>query len=368
MRISFLSAFYPYRGGIAQSAASVYRAAEAVHEVQAYTFTRQYPDLLFPGTTQYVQASDKADPIPARRILDSVGPGSWWQTAKAIGAPDLVVMRYWMPFFAPALGTVARLLPSRTTVVSLIDNLLPHERRLGDQWLTRYFLGGQQGFVVMSRQVERDLLDLRPDAKVRFHPHPPYRHFGQMADRLLARHRLGISPDRKVLLCFGLIRAYKGLEIALQAFGRLDDSYTLIIAGEAYEDYQKYKSLIAVLPNGHQVIEHIRYIPDEEVRDYFGAADALLAPYHSATQSGILAIAHHFGLPVIVTDVGGLREDVELYGSGIVVSRPDPMLVAEAIPALFAQRDTFVRNIRRFQDRYTWESLVDTLTGFVTHP
>ena len=288
------------------------------HDTHAYSFSRQYPGLLFPGKTQYVTPEDEAVPVQAEALLDTVNPFTWIRTARAIRSwePDLLVMKYWMSWFAPSLGFVARHCGCKSVVV--LDNVIPHEAHWFDRPLTRYFLKGCTGFVSMSSQVEGDLLALRPEAPHILLPHPIYAHFGPRMDREEAARLLGVDPSRKTLLFFGLIRDYKGLDILLEAFRTLPEDYQLVVAGEPYGSFDKYRNLIGTLPGKDRVHVFPDYIRDSEVKKFWSVADVAVLPYRSATQSGISAIACHFGVPMIVTDVGGLKDTIGARGTGIV--------------------------------------------------
>ncbi|MDR2683606.1 MAG: glycosyltransferase, partial [Dysgonamonadaceae bacterium] len=214
MKIAILSPFYPYRGGIAQFSAMLYKALETGHEVKAFSFSRMYPDFLFPGKTQLVEEGDQAIPIAAERKLDSIGPISYWLTAKAIARfqPDVLVISYWMSFFAPAYACIAKRLKKRTTIIGLLHNAIPHEPHFFDRPLAKYFFKQCRGFIVMSEVVERDLLSIFPEANYMHKQHPIYNHFGKKLSSVVAKARLGLSAGRKTLLFFGLIRDYKGLD------------------------------------------------------------------------------------------------------------------------------------------------------------
>ena len=370
MRIAFLSTFYPYRGGIAQFNAAMFGELGKTHTVKAFTFKRQYPDLLFPGKTQFVTPDDEAVPVDSERLLDTIGPCSWGRTARAIAAwePDLLVMKYWMSWFAPSLGAVARRLRKKgCKVLVVLDNVIPHEPCFFDRPLTRRFLRSCDGFIAMSDAVEKDLLLLRPDAPHRLLPHPAYDHFGAKPSREEACRQLGLDPARKTLLFFGLIREYKGLDILLDAFNSLDDSYQLLIAGEPYGPFDRYQAQIDALPGKDRVKAFPRYIPDSEVGTFFAAADLAVLPYRSATQSGISAIATHFGLPLVVTDVGGLRSTVGDRGTGIVVPHPVPGDIREAVEAFFADaalRERLREALRQEKERLSWPVFCKALTDF----
>jgi len=370
VRIAFLSTFYPYRGGIAQFNAAMLGELGKSHTVKAFGFKRQYPGILFPGKTQYVTPEDDATPVECERLLDTMGPCSWGRTARKIAAwqPDLLVMKYWMSWFAPSLGYVARRLRKKgCKVIVVLDNVISHERRWFDRPLTRRFLRSCDGFVAMSDAVEKDLLSLRPDAALMLLPHPIYDHFGKKPSREEACRRLGLDPARKTLLFFGLIRPYKGLDILLDAFRELDDDYQLLIAGEPYGSFDPYQTQIDALPGKDRVRAFPRYIPDSEVKDFFGAADLAVLPYRSATQSGISAIACHFELPLVVTDVGGLKSTVGERGTGIVVPQAAPGDIREAIERFFADpalRAHMQEAIRREKERLSWPVFCEALTRF----
>lgn len=368
MRIAYLSTFYPFRGGIAQFNASLFRELEKKHEILAFTFTRQYPDMLFPGKTQYVTNDENADPIKSIQTLDSINPFTYYATARHIKAfnPDLLVMKYWMSFFGPSLGTVAKLMPDHTRVVTILDNVIPHEKRFFDSAFTGYFLKHNDGFVAMSETVKNDLVSLRPDAKYIKKEHPLYDHFGKKMDQAAAKRQLNLSPDKKTLLFFGFIRDYKGLDILIKALDLLDDSYQLIVAGETYGSFDKYQHLIDSIRNKDQVHVFNDYISDDQVPTFFSAADVCILPYKSATQSGITSISYHFDLPIIATDVGGLKESIHHQSTGIIVNHPEPEPIALAIKEYFGSRlsGKFISNIQKMKEELSWKNFAESLIEF----
>ena len=251
MRIAILSCFYPFRGGIAQFNANLFEELGREHDVRAFNFTRQYPTILFPGKTQKVTPEDEAVPIESEALLDTVNPFSWSVTARRIASfkPDVLILRYWMSWFAPSLGSVGRKLKKalpECKVVAILDNVIPHEPHFFDRSFTSWFLKGTDGCVTMCAEVEQDLLRLSPDKKHIVLHHPVYSHFGQRLERSEAVKRLGIKSDNsRNLLFFGLIRDYKGLDVLIRAFSLLDDGdYNLVIAGEPYGSFDKYQALI----------------------------------------------------------------------------------------------------------------------------
>ncbi len=368
MKIAYLSTFYPYRGGIAQFNASLYRELEKNHEIKAFNFSRQYPDLLFPGSTQFVSSDDHADQIPSELILDSVNPFTYYTAANKIldFKPDLLIMKFWMPFFAPSLGFVAsRLKKSGTKIITILDNVIPHEKRIGDIQLINYFLNQNHGFIAMSETVERDLISLKPNAVVSLKPHPIYSHFGNPNSKTESRIKLNLHPDKKTLLFFGFIRDYKGLDLLIEASQYLNDDYQIIIAGEVYGNFEKYVRQIELLNAGEKFHQFIRYIDDSEVPFFFSAADVCVLPYKSATQSGIVQIAYNFDLPVIATNVGGLSEMVLDNETGLILSENSSKLLAEKIEFYFSNHleENFREGIRSRKSFFSWNGFAEEVVG-----
>ena len=369
MRIAILSSFYPLRGGISQFNASMLNELGKVHDVKAFNFKRQYPKLLFPGKTQYVTPDDEAMVVESEALLDTIGPLSYIRTARAIRQwkPDLLVMKYWMSWFAPSLGYVARHVPCK--VVPVLDNVIPHEPHWFDAPLTKYFLGGCDGFIAMSDAVAADLRKLRPDARYALLPHPLYSHFGEKLPRAEAEKALGLRPGGKNLLFFGLIRSYKGLDILLEAFRTLPEDYNLIIAGEPYGSFEPYQKIIDSLPGKDRIKVFPIYIKDSEVRTYFSAADLTVLPYRSATQSGISSVSYHFEVPMAVTDVGGLKSTIGDRGTGLVAPVPEPEAIRAEILRYFsdpALREGMICAIRSEKERLSWKTFCENLTEFAS--
>jgi glycosyltransferase involved in cell wall biosynthesis len=370
MKIVFLSTFYPYRGGIAQFSAHLYREAAKKHEVEAVTFTRQYPKLLFPGKTQLVSPDDTADKIPAKRWLDSINPFTYISTARKIRnlQPDLIVSRYWMSFFAPSFGWILGKQDKKTIRLAILDNVIPHERRFFDDTFNRFFLNRNDGFIVMSEQVQKDLLYYFPKAKHILIPHPIYNHFGEKISKTEALQKLGISDciNKKVLLFFGIIRDYKGLDILLNTLQFLDESYILIIAGEVYGSFEKYENIIKEKKLDKKVKLYTRYIDDSEVTNFFSAADVCVLPYRSATQSGITNIAYHFELPVISTNVGGLAETISYGRTGLITEEVNEKALLKQIKNFYEiyNPNEFAQNIQQYNKENSWENFVSKMLEF----
>lgn len=278
----------------------------------------------------------------------------------------MLLLRYWNSYFAPSLGYVARHMDRKCKVISILDNVIPHERHFYDKMLTRYFLRGQSGYVVLCDAVRDDLLNFMPEARYLDTPHPLYSHFGEKRDRIASETELKIPHGKKNLLFFGLIREYKGLDILIEAFSGLDKSYNLIIAGEPYGSFEKYRKLIDESPNRENIFVNTEYIPDNRVSLYFSVADLCVLPYRSATQSGIGAISTYYGVPMVTTNVGGLKEMFGTNGTGIVVDRIDSSAIREAVETFFDtdNRDKFRENINKEKERLSWSNFCSRLTDF----
>ncbi len=372
MKIAILSCFYPYRGGISQFNSCLLQELAKNHTVKAFNFRRQYPDILFPGKTQYVTKDDNAVPVESQALLDTANPFSYIATARAIREwnPDLLIMRYWMSWFAPSLGYIARHMKKGCKVISILDNVVPHEPHFFDRPFTKYFLKPQDGFVVLCNAVRQDLLNIMPDARHICTPHPLYSHFGEKMQREEAEKAIGIkNGNTKNILFFGLIREYKGLDLLIEAFGKLDKSYRLIVAGEPYGSFEKYQKLIDASPNKENIILNTNYIEDSQVSKYFSSADVCVLPYRSATQSGISSISYHFEVPMITTDVGGLRETIGERGTGVIMENGEPATIARAIEDYFApenagMRGEMILNIRKEKERLSWGTFCSKLEDF----
>lgn len=370
MKIVFLSTFYPFRGGIAQFNSLLYRELEKAHEVDAITFKRQYPEFLFPGKTQLVAVDDIADKVPSKRWLDSINPFSYLSTARKVKRlhPDLIITKYWMSFFAPSLGYVLGFQSKKTIRITILDNVIPHEKRFFDNIFNRYFLKRNDGFIVMSEKVQKDLLHYLPKAKNLLIPHPIYNQFGQKLNKKDALSNLGltINSDKKILLFFGIIRDYKGLDILLKAMNYLNDSYFLIVAGETYGSFEKYDEIIKSARLENKVAVFNNYIDDSEVKNYFSAADVCVLPYKSATQSGITNISYNFELPIIATNVGGLAETIIHEKTGLIVNQVSEKAIADSIHTFFNDYDSndFSVEIKKINEENNWENFALRLIDF----
>lgn len=368
-KIVLLGTTWPFRpGGIATFNERLARALISKgDEVIIYTFSLQYPDFLFPGKSQYSDQPAPAD-LDIRIKVNSVNPFNWISIGRELRklSPDVLVIRFWIPLMAPALGTIARIVRKNrcTRIISLTDNIVPHERRFGDLILTRYFLNSIDGFITLSHKVLEDLKKFRPSAPSLYTPHPLYDNFSDAVSREEALAKLGLDPEYKYLLFFGFIREYKGLDWLLTAFAdpRLREfRIKLLVAGEYYTSGEKYERIIRDSQLENCVVMHTHFIADQMVPYYFSAADLIVQPYKSATQSGVTQVAYHFEKPILVTNVGGLGEIVPNKKVGYTVSS-DPGSIAEALVDFFEndRAGEFTENLRLEKGRFSWERLVET--------
>jgi glycosyltransferase involved in cell wall biosynthesis len=373
MKIILIGPAYPLRGGLAAFNERLATAfMERGDEVELVTFSLQYPSILFPGKTQYSQ-----DPAPEHLninvSINSVNPLNWLSVGKALARKkaDLVICRFWLPFMGPCLGTILRQIKKNgySKVVSIIDNIVPHEKRIGDTVFARYYVQPVDAFVVMSRSVERELQPfLRPDQMVRYLPHPIYDSYGARMDKAAACAHLQLPTEPRYLLYFGFIRAYKGLDVLLEALAdpRIRQlPLQLIVAGEYYASPDLYETIIQEKALQEQLVLRTEFIPEQDVAAYFGAADLVVQPYKTATQSGITQLAYHFEVPMLVTAVGGLPEVVAHEEAGYVVPPNDPKAVADAIVNFYEEkRETaFRKGVRARKAEFSWTNF---LTGITT--
>lgn len=365
MKIVILGPAYPYRGGIALfDDRLTAELASMGHEVEEWTFTLQYPGFLFPGKTQF---SDDPAPegINTVRKMNSINPFNWIKVGCELKKkkPDLIVVAFWLPFMAPCQGTIARIARhnSHTRITGLIHNMIPHEHRPGDRLFARYFAKSVDGYVAMSDAVLSDIEQFDQNRPRVFCRHPLYDNFGKAATREESLQFLGLDPQYRYMLFFGLIRDYKGLDLLLKAYAdkRLrQENVRLIVAGEFYSGSEKYFGMEKELGLEGLIIWKSDFVPNSEVRYCFGAADLIVQPYKSATQSGVAQIAYHFEKPMLVTDVGGLAEIVPDGVAGYVVE-PDATQIADRLVDFFKEdkKDQFTEGLRQEKKKYSWTNM-----------
>jgi glycosyltransferase involved in cell wall biosynthesis len=373
-KIIIIGSAYPLRGG-GIATFNERLAKEFINkgfDTTIYTFSYQYPSFLFPGSTQY--STERApEGIPIKIKINSVNPLNWIFIGNEIKKirPHIVIVRYWLPFMGPCLGTILRRIKTNhfTKIVCIADNILPHEKRPGDKLFTRYFVKPVDAFITMSEKVLADLNLFAKNKPAELVPHPLYDNFGEKISKEEARKKLHIDEQDKVILFFGFIRKYKGLDILLEAFKILREKQNisnlkLLIAGEFYDDEKNYAPLLNDPKIKDSLILHTHFISDSEVKYYLCAADCVIQPYRSATQSGVTPLAYHFEIPMIVTNVGGLPSMVPDKKVGLV-AEPNAESVAEKIREYFeAGENYFLPKLREEKKKYSWKKMVEAVLNF----
>jgi D-inositol-3-phosphate glycosyltransferase len=372
MKITILSAAYPLRGGIAHFIGLLYKELLKNNQVEVITFKRQYPSIFFPGKTQ-TESGDTVEKIETQVLVDSINPINWLKVGRKIRdeAPDLLIYKNWMPFFAPCFGKISRIVKKneKTKILVICDNIIPHERKPGDISLTKYFFKAVDYFVLLSEKVKDDLLKLKLSTKFKVLPHPIYSNFGERVDKDEARKFLHLK-DEKLILFFGFIRDYKGLDVLFEAMKILKNKIDvkLIVAGEFYSNEDNYIKLIADLDIKDSLHLFTDFIPTSEVKYYFSASDAVILPYKDATQSGIVQIAMNFRKPVIAANVGGLGEVIKDGKTGFIVEKENPKQLSDAIEKFYKENkeSEFVINIEKEIEKYSWEKFISGMLELVS--
>lgn len=367
MKIAIIGTAFPYRGGLANfNERLAHEMQKDGHQVNIYTFSLQYPNFIFPGKSQY--SEDKApDNLNIKRVINSINPFNWISAGNKIKKEkyDLVVIGYWLPFMSPCLSAVANRIKSNkhSKIISVVHNMIPHESRLGDRFLSRLFVKNCHGFLALSASVLDDIYSFNKYKPKALSPHPVYDNFGKSVSKEKAMTHLGLDPKNKYILFFGLIRDYKGLDLLIEAMPLVKEKNVyLIIAGEYYSNKEFYKDLLQKNGLNDSVIDVNGFVAQDEVKYYFCASDLVVQPYKSATQSGVTQIAYHFNKPMVVTNVGGLKEMCPNEKVGYVVE-PNAQDVAKGINQFFieADQEQMTKNIIEEKKKYSWSKLSDEI-------
>ena len=372
-KIVIIGPAHPLRGGLASYNERLAREFQNEgHEVIIYTFSLQYPGFIFPGTTQYSSEPAPKD-LTIKIKINSINPFNWISVGNELKKlnPDIIIVRYWLPLMGPCLGTVLRKVKknNHTKIICIADNIIPHEKRFGDKPFTNYFLKSVDACITMSEKVLDDLRLFDKLKPAQFVPHPLYDNFGDKISKEEARKELKINNDELIILFFGFIRKYKGLDILLDAMKILKAQITnyklqipkLLIAGEFYEDEKPYLQQIKDNAIEDVVILKTNFIPDSEVKYYLCAADCVVQPYRNATQSGVTPLAYHFEKPMIVTNVGGLPSLVPNEKAGLV-AEPNAQSIADAIVRYFQLGENFfLPHLRIEKEKYKWSRITGAI-------
>ena len=369
MHIVLLGTAYPFRGGLATFNERLARQLQAEgHQVEVITFTLQYPSFLFPGKTQYSTEDAPTDLLISQQV-NSCNPLNWFKVGRRICKmqPDLLITCYWMAFFAPCYSIIERIAKrnGKTRTIALVHNMIPHEPSILDKLFAPYFVRSTDGFVALSESVVQDIdhLDRNNKPKTSY-PHPIYDHYGEQMSKEEACQALNLNPENQYMLFFGLVRAYKGLDLLLDAFGKVKDqlpNLQLIVAGEFYEDEDKYRAQISNNQLTNKVIIKNEFIADADLRKYFGAADLIVQPYKTATRSGVTQVAFHFEKPMLVTNVGGLGEIVHDHKMGYAVE-PNADAIAAALTDYYthSRQADYTEYLIKQKDNYSWSKLAES--------
>ncbi len=364
MRIALIGTAYPLRGGISHYNAQLYKYLSKQHEVDVITFKRQYPNFLFPGKTQK-ETGEVLFQHPSEQLIDSINPFNWILVGMKLRKRnyDLIIFKYWLPFFGPSFGTIISFAKNRNSkVIAICDNVIPHEKRIGDSVFTKYAFRNVDSCIVQSDAVERDLNKIFPEMHYKNIPHPVYEIFGEPISQIEAKEKLKIK-SQNLLLFFGYIRPYKGLNILIDAMNIVLENIDvqLLVLGEFYEDDKPYLKQISKYKLENNISINSNYIPNNEVAKYFSAADCLILPYTDATQSGIAQIAYYFNKPIIATKVGGLAEVVKNEISGLLVEPNNPTQLADAIIKFYKNnlQQKLTDGVMIEKKNYTWDKMVE---------
>ena len=368
LKIFIIGPAFPLRGGPAQFNENLcLELNKEGHDAQIISYKLQYPNFLFPGSSQFEKSGSAPLGIKIHTILNTINPFNWLMVARFIRKqkPDFILFRYWLPFFGPCLGTIGKLVKSHTKVLALTDNIIPHEKRIGDHVFTKYFVKNCDGFIAMSKVVLNDLSIFTQNLNKAYSPHPMYENYGDLISIDLARKKLNLNPHDKIILFFGLIRHYKGLDILLEALAAPEiknQGIKLLIAGEFYDDKNFYLQLIKKLNLQDCVIVHDKFIPNDEVRDYFCASNLVAQTYRNATNSGVTMVGYFYEKPMLVTNVGGLSEIVPNEVCGYVVEN-NCALISEKVVDFFAnnREKEFVKNVKIEKKKYEWIEFINSL-------
>lgn len=370
MKVVLLGTANPYRGGLAAfNERMALEWQNQGHEVLIYNFTLQYPSFLFPGTSQYNE-NPHQDLVPNLRMVNSINPLNWiwvgWKLHQM--RPDLVIFRYWISFMAPCYTVIAWLLKwnKHSKVMAIVDNAISHEPKFYEKPVAKIFFKTVDEFLTMSDKVKSDLNSIHPTETLST-VHPLYDNYPKAIDKESAREQLQIPLEEKVVLFFGFIRDYKGLDILLEAMASpaiRAEKIKLIVAGEFYSNQEKYETMVDTFQLRNDIYWHTDFIPDAEIVNYFCAADAVVLPYKAATQSGVTQIAFYYHTPIIATNVGGIKEMVIDQEHGYIVAA-EAEAISTAIINLYSQDHLsfFKKEIAKATEKYQWPIFVQKIVA-----
>jgi len=368
LKIFIVGPAYPLRGGPAQLNENLCRELlKAGHQAEIISYALQYPSFLFPGSSQLEQSGEAPADLTIHTLINTINPFNWIKTAGFIKKekPDFILFRYWLPFFGPCLGTIGRLVKKHTKVLALTDNIIPHEKRIGDSAFTKFFVKSCHGFLTMSKSVLQDLEAFTNTTHKVYSPHPMYATYGEAVSMSEARKELQLPEGKPIILFFGLIRKYKGLDLLIQAMADPKIKNTeilLLVAGEFYEDKEPYLQLIKELKLEDKIIMHDKFIDNNKVRFYFCASNLVAQTYRHATNSGVTMVGYYYNKPMLVSNVGGLAEIVPHGICGYTIE-PQPTLISESILDYFThnREEEMTKGVKTEKTQYEWEEFINRL-------
>ena len=367
LKIFIVGPAFPLRGGPAEFNQNLcLELIKAGHNAQIISYSLQYPNFLFPGSSQYEKSGTTPSGIKIHTLINTINPFNWFKVAYFIKKekPNFILFRYWLPFFGPSLGTIARLVKSKTKVLALTDNVIPHEKRFGDKIFTNYFINSCNGFIAMSKTVLADIEKFSSNKNKVYSPHPMYETYGNIVSKTEACNQLGLNPNNKYILFFGLIRHYKGLDILIDAFNKsnVSEDVCLLIAGEFYDTKETYLTQLQNSSKKNQIILHDKFIPNDLVRYYFCTSSLVAQTYRNATNSGVTMVGYYYNKPMLVTNVGGLKEIVPDNKCGFLVEN-DIDKISEKINYYFQNslEEEFTENVKIEKKKYEWKTFTQNL-------
>lgn len=367
LKIFIVGPAFPLRGGPAEFNQNLcLELIKAGHNAQIISYSLQYPNFLFPGSSQYEKSGTTPSGIKIHTLINTINPFNWFKVAYFIKKekPNFILFRYWLPFFGPSLGTIARLVKSKTKVLALTDNVIPHEKRFGDKIFTNYFINSCNGFIAMSKTVLADIEKFSSNKNKVYSPHPMYETYGNIVSKTEACNQLGLNPNNKYILFFGLIRHYKGLDILIDAFNKsnVSEDVCLLIAGEFYDTKETYLTQLQNSSKKNQIILHDKFIPNDLVRYYFCISSLVAQTYRNATNSGVTMVGYYYNKPMLVTNVGGLKEIVPDNKCGFLVEN-DIDKISEKINYYFQNNleEEFTENVKIEKKKYEWGTFTQNL-------
>lgn len=368
LKIFIIGPAFPLRGGPAQFNENLCAELNKEgHDAQLISYSLQYPGFLFPGSSQFEVNGKAPIGIKIHTLINTINPLNWISVAQFIKKekPDFILLRYWLPFFGPCLGTISKLVKSKTKVLALTDNIIPHEKRIGDKVFTKYLVNNVHGFIAMSKAVLKDIAQFSNTNNKAYSPHPMYETYGAPVTKQEAREKLGLNQDEKIILFFGLIRHYKGLDLLLEAMSHPEikkQKIKLLVAGEFYDSKQVYLDLIKTKHLEDSVILHDKFISNEDVKYYFCACNLVAQTYRNATNSGVTMVGYYYEKPMLVTNVGGLGEIVPDNKCGYVVENSVPLISAKLLDYfLLNKEEEFTQNVKLEKKKYEWKEFIRVL-------